>query len=64
MDLWVQSRRLNIDTKTILRNWKYWKENVDILKKAKVIEDGNKINAREYAKQLKLPKLHGNGNYD
>ena len=64
MDLWVQSRRLNIDTNTILRNWKYWKENVDSLKNAKVIDSGNKVNAREYAKQLKLPKLHGNGSYE
>ena len=59
IDLWLQSRRLNLKASQFLRNRQYWLENVDELKNAKPIKRNTKLYPSDYARQLRLPKVRG-----
>lgn len=59
IDLWMQSRRLNLKASQFLRNKDYWMEHLDDLKNAKPIKRGTKLYPSDYARQLRLPKVRG-----
>ena len=59
IDLWLESRRLNLKASQFLRNKDYWMEHLDELKTAKPIKRGSKLYPSDYARKLKLPKVRG-----
>lgn len=63
MDLFVQSRRLNLNPKQFQANYEYWLENAEELLNAEPINK-SKVYPSDYARQLKLPKVRGGGDYE
>ena len=59
IDLFSNSRRLNLKASQFLRNRDYWLEHVDDLKNAKPIKRSSKLYPSDYARQLRLPKVRG-----
>ena len=59
IDLFLNSRRLNLKASQFLRNRDYWLEHVDDLKNAKPIKRSSKLYPSDYARQLRLPKVRG-----
>ena len=62
MDLFVQARRLNLDENQFLNNYKYWLEHATDLLEATPINKED-LKPKDYAMQLRLPKIRGGGNY-
>lgn len=60
--LYAEAKRLNLNPSQFLRNANYWIENADKLEEAKPLSRKT-IRPSDYARQLKLPKIRGGGNY-
>ena len=57
--LWGEAKRLNLDPRQFLRNYEYWANHVDDLKKAAPIKSGKKLYPSDYARKLGLDKVAG-----
>ena len=57
--LFGESKRLGLDPKQFLRNYDYWSEHVDDLKRADPIKSGRKLYPSDYARKLGLDKVTG-----
>lgn len=62
MELYAEAKRLNLNPNQFLRNANYWIEHVEELTEAKPLSRKT-IRPSDYARQLKLPKIRGGGNY-
>ena len=62
MELYAEAKRLNLNPSQFLRNANYWIEHVEELTEAKPLSRKT-IRPSDYARQLKLPKIRGGGNY-
>lgn len=60
--LYAEAKRLNLNPSQFLRNANYWIENADKLEEATPL-NRKTIRPSDYARQLKLPKIRGGGNY-
>lgn len=57
LELWLQSKRLNLKADKFLKNYNYWLNNVDKLTNAKPIKTNRELKPSDYARQLRLPKI-------
>ena len=56
-ELWDESERLNIDPMQLMKNFEYWSEHLEDLKKAKPLKRGRELRASDYLKALKLENI-------